>query len=269
VKLAHKLAVAALLLSGAAQVQAGDPIPGVDVMLPNGGGKAATSAISDQAQGGVLTRTTTAKLPENNSPIPSDRKAARRGGEPTDPNDGSGGKAAPRAISDQAQGGVLTSYGKGTSGGTVPPGPRPGANAAMQDVSTTRKTSAGSPINWGDGAPKAVAGKISDNESPRPTDRLLGKEAGKPAAPAIVDRWGSYSAGSSASRTASPQKDAERNPAQSLAAAREKYNAQSASGSPGAPTPLMNGPNAGLPSLTPALGPAMPMSPGVMSPGGH
>ena len=54
-KLTRMLTLAALLLSGAAQVQAGDPIPGVDVNLPNGGNRAATSAISDQAQTGVST----------------------------------------------------------------------------------------------------------------------------------------------------------------------------------------------------------------------
>ncbi len=287
-KLTHILALAALLLSGAAQVQAGDPIPGVDVMLSNCGG-CTPYAISNQAQGGVLPRATASKMSEDNSPVPSDRKAARRGGQSTDPTDGTRGKTATRAISDQSAGGNISSYGKGTSGGKVTPGPRPDTNSAMQGVSTTRKTSTSATINWGDGSPaKAVAGKVTENQSPLPTDRLLGKEsatlnvsatpggasknAGKPAAPAIFDRWGNYSASNPAANTVSPQKDAERNPAQATAAARDKYNAQSGAGNIAGPTPLMNGPNAGLvmpATLSPTMqGPLMAPG-GAMSPGGH
>ncbi|MHB8666725.1 MAG: hypothetical protein ACYC7B_04290 [Burkholderiales bacterium] len=217
-----------------------EPIPGIDIIVKK---PSAKSSISDQSAGGNLSRT---------------------------------GRAN---ISDQGQSGVSTSYGKGTSGGTVTPGPRPSAGDAIPGIDVDLGT------HHGKAATRAISdqaqggvlthakipasGKISENQSPLPSDRPASKSVGKSAAPAIFDRWGSYSASNPVAAGASPQKDAEHNSAQDMAAAREKYNAQSGAGSIAGPTPLMNGPNAGMPTLTPALGPAIPMSPGVMSPGGH
>jgi hypothetical protein len=234
-KLSHKIAITTVLLSCGVQVQAdsNSAMQGVSTTR-----KTATSA--DSPPSGAVTPGT----------APSDNELQQVSTTRENTNtDGSGGAASPPKGSD----GTTPVFGQPVTFTAIVTGAGAVTDKVTNDREKTMDPKGNSPVG-------AASAKISDNNSPLPTDRPASKEASKPGSAASLDRWGSYST----NNVASPRKDAERDPAQASAAVREKYNAQAEAGIATTPTPLMNGPNAGLPNIAiPAA--QSPLTPGPLT----